>query len=54
LALSEPLTGCSALMGAAVQGRPACVMKKVWPAILIMPARELELKLAATGGSRIV
>ena len=31
-----------------VQGTPACVTVKVWPAIVIVPVRELVLALAAT------
>jgi len=31
-----------------VQGAPACVMVKVWPAIVIVPVRELVPVLAAT------
>jgi hypothetical protein len=47
------LTVCPALMGAAAQGRPACLTVKVWPAMLITLARELGLKLAATSITRI-
>ena len=31
-----------------VQGTPACVTVKVWPAIVMVPVRELVLVLAAT------